>query len=147
MVCHNDDKINELNGKEEIAIEKTEDLPRNVYKTNGTNKRTYKLALACTLEYAAAVGGATPTKASVLSAMVTSMNRVNGVFEREFSMHANLVAKNDTLIFLPGASDPYTNNNGGTMLGQNQTTVNARIGSANYNYGHVLAQAEAVLQA
>ncbi|MBL7766578.1 MAG: T9SS type A sorting domain-containing protein [Chitinophagaceae bacterium] len=111
----------------------------NSYKTNGTNKRTYRLALACTMEYSTAVGGATPTKASVLSAMVTSMNRVNGVFEKDFSMHANLVANNDTLIFLPGGTDPYTNNNGGTMLGQNQTTVNARIGSANYDYGHVFS--------
>lgn len=109
------------------------------FKTNGTNKRNYRLALACTMEYAAAVGGATPTKASVLSAMVTSMNRVNGVFERDFSMHATLIANNDTLIFLPGGTDPYTNNNGSTMLGQNQTTVNARIGSANYDYGHVFS--------
>jgi hypothetical protein len=114
-------------------------LPQNSYKQNGTNKRNYRLALACTMEYSAAVGGATPTKASVLSAMVTSMNRVNGVFEKEFSMHATLVANNDTLIYLPGGTDPYTNSNGSTMLGQNQTTVNARIGSANYDYGHVFS--------
>lgn len=113
-------------------------VPQNSYKTNGLDKRTYRLALACTIEYSAAVGGASPTKASVLSAMVTSMNRVNGVFEKDFSMHANLVANNDTLIFLSG-TDPYTNNSGSTMLGQNQTTINARIGTANYDYGHVFS--------
>jgi hypothetical protein len=113
-------------------------VPQNSYKTNGLDKRTYRLALACTVEYSAAVGGASPTKASVLSAMVTSMNRVNGVFEKDFSMHANLVANNDTLIFLSG-TDPYTNNSGSTMLGQNQTTINARIGSSNYDYGHVFS--------
>ncbi|MCZ2141243.1 MAG: M12 family metallo-peptidase, partial [Bacteroidia bacterium] len=106
-------------------------------KQNGTNKRSYRLALACTQEYAAAVAGPNPTKPNVLSKMVTTMNRVNGVFERDLSMHANLVAKNDTLIFLN--NDPYTNNNGGTMLGQNQTTVTSRIGSANYDYGHVFS--------
>lgn len=114
------------------------ELPSLANKQNGANKLTYRLALACTVEYSAAVGGATPTKASVLSAMVTSMNRVNGVFERDLSMHANLVAKNDTLIYI-GTTDPYTNNNGSTMLNQNQTTINTRIGSANYDYGHVFS--------
>ena len=111
----------------------------NSYKTSGDELRNYRLALACTEEYSTAVGGATPTKASVLSAMVTSMNRCNGVFEKEFSMHANLVGNNDTLIYLPGSGDPYTNNSGSTMLGQNQTTINARIGSANYDFGHVFS--------
>lgn len=133
------DKENELSAPETAIDISGNTLPQNSYKQNGTNKRNYRLALACTMEYSTAVGGANPTKASVLSAMVTSMNRVNGVFEREFSMHATLVANNDTLIYLPGGTDPYTNNNGSTMLGQNQTTVNARIGSANYDYGHVFS--------
>lgn len=110
------------------------------YKTNGSLKKTYRLALACTVEYSNAVVPGNPTKAGVLSAMVTSMNRVNGVFEREFSMHANLIANNDTLIFIGTASsDPYSNTSGSTMLGQNQTTVNTRIGSANYDFGHVFS--------
>ncbi len=136
MACHTEDQQELLPMESAIPLSNNE-LPGISYKTNGTNKRTYRLALACTQEYAAAVGGPVPTKASVLSAMVTSINRVNGVFEKDFSMHANLVANNDTLIYLSG--DPYTNNNGGTMLGQNQTTVNARIGSANYDYGHVFS--------
>lgn len=137
MACHTEDDNEQQIANEQPVSLLQNDLPQVSYKQNGANKRTYRLALACTQEYAAAVGGATPTVASVLSAMVTSMNRVNGVFERDFSMHANLVANNDTLIFL--SNDPYTNNNGGTMLGQNQTTVTARIGSANYDYGHVFS--------
>ncbi len=99
--------------------------------------RTFRLALACTIEYAAAVGGPSPTKATVLAAMITSLNRVNGVYEKELSIHMNLVPKNDTLIFI--TSDSYTNNNGFTMLGQNTTVLNARIGSANYDIGHVFS--------
>ncbi len=113
------------------------DLPA-MNKNFGVTKRVYRLALACTVEYSAAVGGATPTKASVLSAMVTSMNRVNGVFEREFAMHENLIANNDTLIYI-GTVDPYTNNTGSTMLGENQTNVNTIIGTANYDHGHVFS--------
>lgn len=114
------------------------ELTKNAYKTFGVDKRVYRLALACTIEYSQAVGGATPTKASVLSAMVTTMNRVNGVFERDFSMKLSLIANTDTLIFLSG-TDPYTNNSGGSMLGQNQTTVTNYIGSANYDIGHVFS--------
>jgi hypothetical protein len=136
MACHAEGVQEELAQEQAVSLRANE-LPQISYKQNGTNKRTYRLALACTQEYAAAVGGAVPTKASVLSAMVTSMNRVNGVFEKDFSMHANLVANNDTLIYL--ANDPYTNNNGATMLGQNQTAVTQRIGSANYDFGHVFS--------
>ncbi len=98
--------------------------------------RTYRLALACTGEYAAYFGG---TKPATLSAMVTSVNRVTGVYEREIDVRLNLIANTDTLIFLNANTDPYTNNNGGTMLGQNQTTVNSCIGSANYDIGHVFS--------
>lgn len=99
-------------------------------------KRRYRLALACTGEYALFHGN---TKPLVLAAMNTSMNRVNGVYERDLAVTMQLVPNNDTLIFLNSASDPYTNNNGGTMLGQNQTTVTTRIGSANYDIGHVFS--------
>ncbi|MBU3677534.1 MAG: hypothetical protein FGM54_10220, partial [Chitinophagaceae bacterium] len=54
-------------------------VPHLAFKQNGTQKRAYRLALACTVQYSAAVAGPTPTKAAVLAAMVTSMNRVNGV--------------------------------------------------------------------
>ncbi len=124
------------------AISLTDELPplTNVSnKTFGTDRRTYRLALACTMEYSAAVGGTSPTKATVLSAMATTMNRVNGVFEREFAMTAQLIGNTDDLIYLPGGSDPYSNNNGGTMLGQNQTNVTNIIGATNYDFGHVFS--------
>ncbi|MFN5208725.1 MAG: reprolysin-like metallopeptidase [Bacteroidota bacterium] len=101
----------------------------------GETLRTYRLALATTFEYSSFSGG---TVSSVLSAMVTSINRVTGVYESELAVRLVLIANTDTLIFLT-SSDPYTNNNGATMLNQNQTTVNARIGSANYDIGHVFS--------
>ncbi|HRH67641.1 MAG TPA: hypothetical protein PLU53_15185, partial [Bacteroidia bacterium] len=52
-------------------------VQNSVYRTNGTQLRTYRLALACTGEYAAFYGG---TKAGALSGMVTSVNRVTGVY-------------------------------------------------------------------
>jgi hypothetical protein len=106
----------------------------------GITRRTYRLALSCTGEYAAAVcAPSLPTVPVTLAAMVVSMNRVNGVYEKEVVIRMNLIANNDQLIFLDGATDPFTNNDGGAMLGQNQTTVDNIIGSANYDIGHVFS--------
>lgn len=111
----------------------------NLQRVNGTLRKSYRLALACTGEYAAAVAGGIPTKPAVLAKMVTSVNRVVGIYERELSVTMVLIAQEDTLIFLDGNTDPYSNTNGSAMLGQNQSVVDARIGSANYDIGHVFS--------
>ena len=101
---------------------------------NGTQLRTYRLALACTGEYAQFHGGTVP---NVLAAMNTSMARVNGIYERDVCLTMEIVANNDDLIFLDEDSDPYSNFSGGTMLSQNVSTCNSIIGSGNYDIGHV----------
>lgn len=102
----------------------------------GEQLRTYRLALACTGEYSQFHGGTIP---GVLSAMVVSMNRVNGVYEKDFSITMEIIGNNDLLIFLDANTDPYTNNNGGAMLNENLNTVNSIIGSSNYDIGHVFS--------
>lgn len=107
--------------------------------------RDFRLALACTTEYAtfhvnaAGLNGGTleQKKAAVLAAMVVTMTRVNGIYERELSLTMTLIANNEDIIFID--SDDYTNNSGGTMLNENQTTIDAAIGSANYDIGHVFS--------
>jgi len=103
--------------------------------------RTYRLALACTGEYANYHGSTTlnNNKSFALAAMVTTMNRVNDMFERDATLTMVMVANTDLLIFLSGATDPYTNNDGGEMLGENQTQCDNLIGSGNYDIGHVFS--------
>lgn len=96
--------------------------------------RKYRLALACTGEYAAFQGG---TKALALAAMNTTMNRVNGVYENDLAITMQIVNNNDLLIYLNGASDPYSNGNGGSMLNENQSNCTTVIGSSNFDIGHV----------
>ena len=100
----------------------------------GETLKTYRLALACTGQYTTFHGGSVQ---QALSAMVVSMNRVNLVYETEVGVRLVLVANTDTLIFTNTTN--YSNNNGSAMLGQNQTTVTNRIGSANYDIGHVFS--------
>lgn len=107
-----------------------------VNRSWGQTLRVYSTAIACTGEYAQFHGGTVP---GALAAIVTSLNRVTGVYEKELAIRMILVANNDTLIFLNPGNDPYDNNNGGNMLGQNQTTVTARIGGSNYDIGHVFS--------
>jgi hypothetical protein len=107
-----------------------------VNRSVGSQLKTYRLAMATTGEYTAYHGG---TKAGALSAIVTSINRVSGIYEKDLAIRLTLIPNTDTLIFLNASSDPYTNSSGGAMLGQNQTTVNSYIGSANYDIGHVFS--------
>ncbi len=117
--------------------------------SSGTQLRTYRLAVAGNWEYCNAVGGG--TTAGCLAAQVVTMNRVNGVYERDVAIHMNIVANNNLIVFATDNTaacggvacttnnDGYTNGNGGTMLGENQTKLNAVIGTANYDIGHVFS--------
>ena len=139
MVCEiSDGNLPDAHGVAGTTIDGS--LPKLALRQNGSNRKTYRLALSCTGEYAVAVSTGTPTTAGVLSAMVTTMNRVNGIYERELSATMVLIGNNDTLIYLSPSTDPFTaNNNGGALLGQNQNNTNSKIGSANYDIGHIFS--------
>lgn len=98
--------------------------------------RTYRIAIGTTGEYTTFHGG---TVTLGLAAVVTALNRVDGVYEKEVSVRMVIVANNNLIIYTNASTDPYSNNNGNTMLGQNQTTCDNVIGSANYDIGHVFS--------
>jgi hypothetical protein len=110
-------------------------IPTDPVFVSGPTLRTYRIAIATTGEYTNFHGGAT----NAASAVVTTLNRINGVYEREVAIRLVLVANNNLLIYTNSGSDPYTNNSGGTMLGQNQTNITTVIGTANYDMGHVFS--------
>ena len=121
---------------DETAMEIQNTVGNTVQRTNGTQLRTYRLALACTGEYAAFYGG---TVSGAMAGMATTMNRVNGVYESELSIRMVMVANSNLIVYTNSSTDPFTNNNGSTMLSQNQTTCDNIIGSSNYDIGHVFS--------
>lgn len=131
------EELKDANGVAPTTIDGT--LPPVLMRQYGSNRKKYRLAVSCTGEYAQAVGGATPTTVNVLSAMVTTINRVNGIYEKELAVTMQLVDDNDTLIFLNSGSDPFNNNNLSALLDQNQTVIDNRIGNANYDIGHIFS--------
>jgi subtilisin-like proprotein convertase family protein len=127
--CETEDKL--LNGKQRLGLSENVAL-----RSTGTQLRSYRLAVAATGEYTAYYGG---TVSGAMSGIVASVNRVNFVYETELSIRLNLIATNDQIVYTNAATDPYTNSSGSTMLGQNQTNLDAVIGSANYDIGHVFS--------
>jgi len=140
-----------------LVEEVAEELPKgvqfspknaNTIESNTGIFRTYRLALASTVEYSqfhinqagVSAGTVAQRNAAVLAAMNVTMTRVNGVYERDMSLTMQIIPTNtDIIFFTPEKPDSYSNNNGSAMLNENQTVVDANIGPLNYDIGHVFS--------
>jgi Metallo-peptidase family M12B Reprolysin-like/Secretion system C-terminal sorting domain len=123
------DEISSLNSIDEPNIGVAD-------RAGDCQKRTYRLALTANFEYSAFWGG---TLSAVTAGMNTTLNRVNGVYEKEFAVRLNLVANNSMLTYLTNP-DPFTNDNpNGEMLTENQTACDTKLGNTNYDIGHIFS--------
>lgn len=134
--------------KVEDAIQSKNSFPRQRRNANDGNLRTYRMAIACTGEYAQFHinnQGVSPTasdaekKAAVLSAMNTTMTRVNSVYERDLAVRMIIVDNNDSLIFLDANTDGLTNDDANTLIDESQVKCDDVIGNANYDIGHTFS--------
>ncbi|MEE9408035.1 MAG: zinc-dependent metalloprotease family protein [Polaribacter sp.] len=123
----------------------TENIIENA---NDGKLRTFRLALVCSGEYAqfhltnqSVSASATDEvkKAAVLSALNTTMTRVNGVFERDLAVRMVIVADNEKVIFLDAALDNITDGDPNLMINEVQTICDTEIGDANYDIGHIFS--------
>lgn len=127
---------------------KVADLPlaaASVNFTHGAAIRTYRLAIATTGEWARSNTASTDpqvVRTAGLAAMTTSVNRLDGIFRREIAVTLQLVNPSITndaanIIFDDPATDPYNNTDQEAQLNINQTTIDGRVGTANYDVGHL----------
>lgn len=105
---------------------------------SGNLLRTYRLAVAATGEYTQSNGG---TVASALASIVSNVNLLNAVFEKEVAARFVLVANTNLVIFTNAATDPYNDTSRTDLMNQNTATLDARIGNSNYDIGHVVSTA------
>ena len=116
-------------------IEKPEtDLDDGLSVRTGSTLRIYAMAVAATGEYTNFHGGSV---ADGQAAIVTAINRITGIYEIEVTARFELVANNDSVVYTNAGSDPYTNGDVVTMLSENDSNLDAVIGSSNYDIGHV----------
>lgn len=125
----------------------TKEMPANILKkvnglsgtlsakfTNGTQLKTFRLAMAADAEFTARKGG---SQSAAFAALTNYVNNLNAVFRHELSVALQLVS-DQTLVYTNAATDPYTNDDQIKMLDENQANLNAVLGNTNYDIGHVL---------
>jgi hypothetical protein len=107
--------------------------PTKHFRLATPSLRTYRIAIAADGEFTAFHGG---SKALGLAAVVTMINRVNDVYQRDLAIKLELVADNDKLIFVDAATDPYANDD--TDIDINTKVIDDAIGNDSYDIGHVV---------
>lgn len=109
-------------------------FPTKSGKRTGDELRVLRMAVATTGEFARQnVTGAT----NPLEAVVTFVNRLNFITERDLALQFILVENNDLITFTDAATDPYEENDAYELLGDNTRVLNEFIGPSNYDIGHV----------
>jgi subtilisin-like proprotein convertase family protein len=138
--------------EQENTITNKTNAQKRVINANDGKMRTFRLALATTIEYSAfhiaaaeAACGCTLTtvadkKAAVMTELVVAMTRVNFIYERDLSLTMELIGNNDDVIFVEGG-DPefYDNEIPSDMLNQNKNAMDFIIGNGNFDIGHVFS--------
>lgn len=90
----------------------TNDLSKTVgnnFSSAGSLK-TFRLALSCTAEYSNYFGATNAFQQGlVLAAFNATMTRVNGVFEKDFAIHMDIISQSTNVIYYNATTDPYSN--------------------------------------
>lgn len=105
---------------------------------NDQTLRTFRLAVSTTGEYAATWYEASDTeavkKSKTVAQVVSTVNRMNDVFEVDMAVTFQLIANNDNIVYTDASTDPYL---GGSLNNELQADLTAKVGEANYDIGHV----------
>jgi predicted Zn-dependent protease len=102
--------------------------------------RVFRLAVACTPQFAEAVAGKNPDRDVVLGGIKTIIDKVNELYKRELAIKFILVDDTDErkIIFTDPNNNPFrgTESDLDKMLSQSQQTIRAAIGIQKFDIGH-----------
>ncbi len=114
--------------------------PESHLRAGDCQFRQYQLAVTATGEYSNHHGATSAAQSNLVqSAVVTTINRVNQVFEIDLAVRMILIGNNDAIYYYNPATDPFTGSSSGAMINENQTNTDAVIGNANYDIGHIFS--------
>ncbi len=116
---------NELSDKE-LSGKKLAQIPAD-------NLITYRLAVAGTGEYTGDFGN---SKAQAHASMVTTINRVNEIYQRDLGVKLELVS-GEQFVYTNATTDPYTSGNASALVSENMLNLHNNFGVNNYDIGHV----------
>jgi subtilisin-like proprotein convertase family protein len=102
---------------------------------NSNIKRTFRIAVSVTGEYAQFHGG---TLERVNAAIAASLTTVNAIFENDLNVTLQLIENNDAVIFLDSETDPYSDFSG-AFSDELQAALRCNVGVENYDLGHLFA--------
>jgi hypothetical protein len=113
----------------------------------GSTLRRFRLAIATTGEWTRNAGGypgvtdPATLRTNALAVILTSVNRLNGIYERELSSQFILVnpptAGASNIVYDDPATDPYDNTDGAAQLTINHNSLTALVGVNNFDIGHL----------
>lgn len=101
----------------------------------------YSIAVSATQEYVVAVAGNNNPnyRTDAQAAIVTAINRVNDIYERDLGITLELVANNNLLIEGPTGDAGFSNNNAFSMFDENKAWIDSKISNGGYDIGHVFS--------
>ena len=141
--CKLDEMLQEDKSLREVMPEPVSFAPEFVH---GAQIRTHKLAIATTFEWTSIFRQAGDTDAQAkeraFAQVTTSVNRISGVYRKEFAISFTLVSgTNLTFAVNPESPADYANT-GSPDLNANVTNINSVLGAANYDIGHVFGSSD-----
>ncbi|GIM54073.1 reprolysin-like metallopeptidase [Capnocytophaga cynodegmi] len=120
---------------EELKSEKDNKTRRATYQTDN-QVRTFRIAIATTYQYTQYFGG----KDRAFVQVVSTINRVNQVYGAQLSIQFQIVS-DKSILFDNVKDDPFANVNYENWLqsesGVLQGTLDRKVGSDNYDIGHL----------
>ena len=107
---------------------------------SGDQLYTYNLAVSCDFRYCNSVTAGNPNVSGALSALTTTINQVNAIYERDLTIRFQLNSNNDQLMFINQSTDPFalsgSTGDPSTMITENPQVIDSRIGIGSYDIGH-----------